>query len=227
MKKILIIYFFSFFTLLNAENLLLKRDLSIACDLLKKYELKNVVWLDNGTNSTFGGKEMGIRVSEKEIIPMRFGESNLSLNQGGVLYAQQQMALYLVSLKSLQFWENILTTKNFSDESKKLLVDLYVAAFLLDENPKFFIQNLRESLSATKRQSSYTNFRTIVSGYYFLEKILTNKANPNVKSADFQTFIENIVLGRYDDAINLLLDKNGVFVKSYSSLNKKCEGVSY
>ena len=227
MKKILIIYFFSFFTLLNAENLLLKRDLSIACDLLKKYELKNVVWLDNGTNSTFGGKEMGIRVSEKEIIPMRFGESNLSLNQGGVLYAQQQMALYLVSLKSLQFWENILTTKNFSDESKKLLVDLYVAAFLLDENPKFFIQNLRESLSATKRQSSYTNFRTIVSGYYFLEKILTNKANANVKSADFQTFIENIVLGRYDDAINLLLDKNGVFVKSYSSLNEKCEGVLY
>ena len=227
MKKILIIYFFSFFTLLNAENLLLKRDLSIACELLKKYELKNVVWLDNGTNSTFGGKEMGIRVSEKEIIPMRFGESNLSLNQGGVLYAQQQMALYLVSLKSLQFWENILTTKNFSDESKKLLVDLYVAAFLLDENPKFFIQNLRESLSATKRQSSYTNFRTIVSGYYFLEKILTNKANSNVKSADFQTFIENIVLGRYDDAINLLLDKNGVFVKSYSSLNEKCEGVSY
>lgn len=227
MKKILIIYFFSFFTLLNAENLLLKRDLSIACDLLKKYELKNVVWLDNGTNSTFGGKEMGIRVSEKEIIPMRFGESNLSLNQGGVLYAQQQMALYLVSLKSLQFWENILTTKNFSDESKKLLVDLYVAAFLLDENPKFFIQNLRESLSATKRQSSYTNFRTIVSGYYFLEKILTNKANSNVKSADFQTFIENIVLGRHEDAINLLLDKNGVFVKSYSSLNEKCEGVLY
>ena len=227
MKKILIIYFFSFFTLLNAENLLLKRDLSIACDLLKKYELKNVVWLDNGTNSTFGGKEMGIRVSEKEIIPMRFGESNLSLNQGGVLYAQQQMALYLVSLKSLQFWENILTTKNFSDESKKLLVDLYVAAFLLDENPKFFIQNLRESLSATKRQSSYTNFRTIVSGYYFLEKILTNKANVNVKSADFQTFIENIVLGRYEAAINLLLDKNGVFVKSYSSLNEKCEGVLY
>ena len=227
MKKILIIYFFSFFTLLNAENLLLKRDLSIACDLLKKYELKNVVWLDNGTNSTFGSKEMNIRDSEKEIIPMRFGESNLSLNQGGVLYAQQQMALYLVSLKSLQFWENILTTKNFSDESKKLLVDLYVAAFLLDENPKFFIQNLRESLSATKRQSSYTNFRTIVSGYYFLEKILTNKANSNVKSADFQTFIENIVLGRYDDAINLLLDKNGVFVKSYSSLNEKCEGVSY
>ena len=227
MKKILIIYFFSFFTLLNAENLLLKRDLSIACDLLKKYELKNVVWLDNGTNSTFGSKEMNIRKIEQEIIPIRFGESNLSLNQGGVLYAQQQMALYLVSLKSLQFWENILTTKNFSDESKKLLVDLYVAAFLLDENPKFFIQNLRESLSATKRQSSYTNFRTIVSGYYFLEKILTNKANANVKSADFQTFIENIVLGRYDDAINLLLDKNGVFVKSYSSLNEKCEGVSY
>ena len=227
MKKILIIYFFSFFTLLNAENLLLKRDLSIACDLLKKYELKNVVWLDNGTNSTFGSKEMNIRKIEQEIIPIRFGESNLSLNQGGVLYAQQQMALYLVSLKSLQFWENILTTKNFSDESKKLLVDLYVAAFLLDENPKFFIQNLRESLSATKRQSSYTNFRTIVSGYYFLEKILTNKANSNVKSADFQTFIENIVLGRYDDAINLLLDKNGVFVKSYSSLNEKCEGVSY
>ena len=227
MKKILIIYFFSFFTLLNAENLLLKRDLSIACELLKKYELKNVVWRDNSTNSSFNGKEMGIRVSEKEIIPIRFGESNLSLNQGGVLYAQQQMALYLVSLKSLQFWENILTTKNFSDESKKLLVDLYVSAFLLDENPKFFIQNLRESLSATKRQSSYTNFRTIVSGYYFLEKILTNKANANVKSADFQTFIENIVLGRYDDAINLLLDKNGVFIKSYSSLNEKCEGVSY
>ena len=227
MKKILIIYFFSFFTLLNAENLLLKRDLSIACELLKKYELKNVVWLDNSTNSAFGEKEMGIRVSEKEIIPIRFGESNLSLNQGGVLYAQQQMALDLVSLKSLQFWENILTTKNFSDESKKLLVDLYVAAFLLDENPKFFIQNLRESLSATKRQSSYTNFRTIVSGYYFLEKILTNKANSNVKSADFQTFIENIVLGRHEDAINLLLDKNGVFVKSYSSLNEKCEGVLY
>ena len=227
MKKILIIYFFSFFTLLNAENLLLKRDLSIACDLLKKYELKNVVWLDNGTNSTFGSKEMNIRKIEQEIIPIRFGESNLSLNQGGVLYAQQQMALYLVSLKSLQFWENILTTKNFSDESKKLLVDLYVAAFLLDENPKFFIQNVRESLKATKKQSNYTNFRTIVSGYYFLEKILTNKANSNVKSADFQTFIENIVLGRYDDAINLLLDKNGVFVKSYSSLNEKCEGVSY
>ena len=75
---------------------------------VKKYELKNVVWLDNSTNSAFGGKEMGIRVSEKEIIPIRFGESNLSLNQGGVLYAQQQMALYLVSLKSLQFWENIL-----------------------------------------------------------------------------------------------------------------------
>ncbi len=227
MKKILIIYFFSFFTLLNAENLLLKRDLSIACELLKNYDLKNVVWIDNGTNSTFGTKEMNIRRMEKEIIPIRFGESNLSLNQGGVLYAQQQMALYLVSLKSLQFWENILTTKNFSDESKKLLVDLYVAAFLLDENPKFFIQNLRESLSATKRQSSYTNFRTIVSGYYFLEKILTNKANSNVKSADFQTFIENIVLGRHEDAINLLLDKNGVFVKSYSSLNEKCEGVLY
>ena len=61
MKKILIIYFFSFFTLLNAENLLLKRDLSIACELLKKYELKNVVWLDNGTNSTFGSKEINIR----------------------------------------------------------------------------------------------------------------------------------------------------------------------
>ncbi len=227
MKKILIISFFSFFTLLNAENLLLKRDLSIACELLKNYDLKNVVWLDNGTNSTFGTKEMNIRKIEKEMIPIRFGESNLSLNQGGVLYAQQQMALYLVSLKSLQFWENILTTKNFSDESKKLLVDLYVAAFLLDENPKFFIQNLRESLSATKRQSSYTNFRTIVSGYYFLEKILTNKANSNVKSADFQTFIENIVLGRHEDAINLLLDKNGVFVKSYSSLNEKCEGVLY
>ena len=227
MKKILIIYFFSFFTLLNAENLLLKRDLSIACELLKNYDLKNVVWLDGGTNSTFGSKEMNIRKIEQEIIPIRFGESNLSLNQGGVLYAQQQMALYLVSLKSLQFWENILTTKNFSDESKKLLVDLYVAAFLLDENPKFFIQNLRESLSATKRQSSYTNFRTIVSGYYFLEKILTNKANSNVKSADFQTFIENIVLGRHEDAINLLLDKNGVFVKSYSSLNEKCEGVLY
>ena len=227
MKKILIFYFFSFFTLLNAENLLLKRDLSIACELLKNYDLKNVVWLDGGTNSTFGSKEMNIRKIEQEIIPIRFGESNLSLNQGGVLYAQQQTSLYLVSLKSLQFWENILTTKNFSDESKKLLVDLYVAAFLLDENPKFFIQNLRESLSATKRQSSYTNFRTIVSGYYFLEKILTNKANSNVKSADFQTFIENIVLGRYDDAINLLLDKNGVFVKSYSSLNQKCEGVLY
>ena len=227
MKKILIIYFFSFFTLLNAENLLLKRDLSIACELLKNYDLKNVVWLDGGTNSTFGSKEMNIRKIEQEIIPIRFGESNLSLNQGGVLYAQQQTSLYLVSLKSLQFWENILTTKNFSDESKKLLVDLYVAAFLLDENPKFFIQNLRESLSATKRQSSYTNFRTIVSGYYFLEKILTNKANSNVKSADFQTFIENIVLGRHEDAINLLLDKNGVFVKSYSSLNEKCEGVLY
>mgnify|MGYP006323998663 FL=1 len=227
MKKILIIYFFSFFTLLNAENLLLKRDLSIACELLKNYDLKNVVWIDNGTNSTFGTKEMNIRRSEKEFIPIRFGESNLSLNQGGVLYAQQQTSLYLVSLKSLQFWENLLITKNFSDESKKLLVDLYVAAFLLDENPKFFIQNLRESLSATKRQSSYTNFRTIVSGYYFLEKILTNKANSNVKSADFQTFIENIVLGRHEDAINLLLDKNGVFVKSYSSLNEKCEGVLY
>ncbi len=227
MKKILIISFFSFFTLLNAENLLLKRDLSIACELLKNYDLKNVVWLDNGTNSTFGTKEMNIRKIEQEMIPIRFGESNLSLNQGGVLYAQQQTSLYLVSLKSLQFWENILTTKNFSDESKKLLVDLYVAAFLLDENPKFFIQNLRESLSATKRQSSYTNFRTIVSGYYFLEKILTNKANSNVKSADFQTFIENIVLGRHEDAINLLLDKNGVFVKSYSSLNVKCEGVLY
>ena len=224
MKKILIIYFFSFFTLLNAENLLLKRDLSIACELLKKYELKNVVWAGN---DEFTLKELGIRTSEKEIIPIRFGESKLSLNQGGVLYAQQQMALYLVSLKSLQFWENILTTKNFSDESKKLLVDLYAASFLLDENPKFFIQNVRESLKATKTQSNYTNFRTIVSGYYFLEKILTNKANSNVKSADFQTFIENIVLGRHEDAINLLLDKNGVFVKSYSSLNEKCEGVLY
>jgi ribosomal protein S20 len=59
------------------------------------------------------------------------------------------------------------------------------------------------------------------------KKTLTNKANSNVKSADFQTFIENIVLGRYDDAVNLLLDKNGVFVKSYSSLNEKCEGVLY
>ena len=86
---------------------------------------------------------------------------------------------------------------------------------------------MRESLSATKKQSGYTNFRAVVSGYYFLEKILTNKANTNIKSADFQTFIENIVLGRHEEAVNLLLDKNGVFVKSYSSLNQKCEGVLY
>ena len=104
---------------------------------------------------------------------------------------------------------------------------MYVSGFLLDENPKIFLQNIRESFTAKKNYPQYTKFRTIVSGYYFLEKILTNKANANVKSADFQTFIENIVLGRYDDAINLLLDKNGVFVKSYSSLNEKCEGVSY
>jgi hypothetical protein len=227
MKKILIIYFFSFFTLLNAENLLLKRDLSIACELLKNYDLKNVVWLDNGTNSTFGTKEMNIRKIEQEMIPIRFGESNLSLNQGGVLYAHQQTNLFLVSLKSLQFWEIILKTNNFSQEQKQLLVDLYIAGFLFENNPKAFIKNLRESLSATKKQSEYTNFRTVVSGYYFLEKILTNKANTNIKSADFQTFIENIVLGRHEDAIDLLLDKNGVFVKSYSSLNQKCEGVSY
>ena len=227
MKKILIISFFSFFTFLNAENLLLKRDLSIACELLKNYYLKNVVWIDNGTKTTFGTKEMNIRRLEQEMIPIRFGESKLSLNQGGVLYAQQQTSLYLVSLKSLQFWENLLITKNFSDEAKKLLVDLYVAGFFFENNPKTFINNLRESLKATKTQSNYTNFRTIVSGYYFLEKILTNKANANVKSSDFQTFIENIVLGRYEDAIDLLLDKNGVFVKSYSSLNEKCEGVLY
>lgn len=224
MKKILIIYFFSFFTLLNAENLLLKRDLAMACGLLKKYSLSNVVWAGN---ADFTLKEQSIRRIEQEIIPIRFGESNLSLNQGGVLYAQQQTNLFLVSLKSLQFWEIILETNKFSQEQKQLLVELYVAGFFFENNPKTFINNLRESLSATKKQSGYTNFRSVVSGYYFLEKILTNKANTNIKSADFQTFIENIVLGRHEDAINLLLDKNGVFVKSYSSLNQKCEGVLY
>ena len=65
MKKILIISFFSFFTLLNAENLLIKRDFGIACSLLKNYDLKNVVWIDSSTNSSFGAKELGIRTSEK------------------------------------------------------------------------------------------------------------------------------------------------------------------
>ncbi|MCG3707298.1 hypothetical protein L5F43_12525 [Aliarcobacter butzleri] len=227
MKKILIISFFSFFTLLNAENLLIKRDFGIACSLLKNYDLKNVVWIDSSTNSSFSSKEIGIRTFEEEIIPLRFGESNLSLKQGGVLYAQQQTSLFLVSLKSLYFWENLLITKSFSDEEKKLLVDLYVAGFLFDENPKIFFQNVRESLKATKTQSNYTNFRTIVSGIYFLERILTNKTNTNIKSNDFKTFIENIILGNHNEAIKLLLDKDGIFVKSYNELNLKCEEVNY
>lgn len=140
MKKILIISFFSFFTLLNAENLIIKRDFGIVCSLLKNYDLKNVVWIDSSTNSSFSSKEIGIRTFEEEIIPIRFGESNLSLKQGGVLYAQQQTSLFLVSLKSLYFWENLLITKSFSDEEKKLLVDLYVAGFLFDENPKIFFK---------------------------------------------------------------------------------------
>lgn len=227
MKKILIISFFSFFTLLNAENLLIKRDFGIACSLLKNYDLKNVVWIDSSTNSSFGAKELGITTSEKEIIPIRFGESNLSLNQGGVLYAQQQTNLYLVSLKSLQFWEKIWRSDKFSDKEKQLLVDLYVSGFMYEDNPKKLFENIRESLKATKKQQSYTNFRTIVSGIYFLERILTNKTNTNIKSNDFKTFIENIILGNHNEAIKLLLDKDGIFVKSYNELNLKCEEVNY
>ena len=45
MKKLFIISIFSFFTFLNAENLLLKRDLSIACELLKNYDLNKTLTL--------------------------------------------------------------------------------------------------------------------------------------------------------------------------------------
>ena len=100
----------------NYNQSRIKRDFGIACSLLKNYDLKNVVWIDSSTNSSFGAKELGITTSEKEIIPIRFGESNLSLNQGGVLYAQQQTNLYLVSLKSLQFWEKIWRSDKFSDK---------------------------------------------------------------------------------------------------------------
>ena len=98
---------------------------------------------------------------------------------------------------------------------------------MYEDNPKKLFENIRESLKATKKQQSYTNFRTIVSGIYFLERILTNKTNTNIKSNDFKTFIENIILGNHNEAIKLLLDKDGIFVKSYNELNLKCEEVNY
>lgn len=207
---------------LNAENLILKRDMRMACDVFNSFNINNVVWNDIQ-------KETLIRGFEKEILSYQLGESDYSLNQDEMIYAQQKMNLYLVSLKSLGFWEAIYFSKEISNEEKEILVSLYTSAVLFT-TPAEFVSNVRNVLDSFNKLGgtkigNYTKFRSIVSGSEFISRILKYKGNGNIKSSDFQSFIEKVVLGDHEGALEILTNKEKIFIKSYLKLNQECKKV--